>query len=136
MLHHIILSLTIFLSVLTTPVLQTMSWDFWTRNNYRNACIMTVGSLGIALLSHLLEGENLPQTDEKYCHEVSSMLDTLYFEYGPKIAVFEQAYKITAQDILTKNEQLEIARQQWHTQIDEEANIFLQRNGYDDSYFY
>lgn len=82
---------------------------------------MGAGFAGLGLLSHLFSEENSPQTPEEYCDQVSSMVDTLCFEYGAKIAAFEHAYKITGQDIVTKNEQLEIARQQWHTQIDEEA---------------
>ena len=43
----------------------------------------------------------------------------------PKLPLSERGYKITGNDITSKNEQLESARNQWHTQIDEEALSLL-----------
>ncbi len=38
--RKILLSLTVSLSLLSAPVAQAMSWNFWTRNNYENTWIM------------------------------------------------------------------------------------------------
>ncbi len=125
MVRRIILSLIISLSLLNASLTQTMAWAFWTQNNYKNSWIMGTGSVGLGLLCYLIEQANPPETVEEWCEQTSGRVEALQVEYEAKVAAFEHAYKITGNDIITKNEQLENARQQWHAQIDEEALSLL-----------
>ena len=110
---------------MSTPIAQAISWNFWARHNYRNSWIVGAGFAGAGLLHYLSEHANKPKTAEECYAEIESLLAALHAEYDAKITAFERGYKITGNDITSKNEQLESARNQWHTQIDEEALSLL-----------
>lgn len=126
MFHRTMLfSLIIGSSVLTAPVAQAMSWEFWTRNNYRNSLIAGGGAAAVGLIYYIWQHVNKSESPEECYARVQSMLNALHNEYDAKIAAFEQGYHITGNDLTSKNEQLELARQEWIARIDEEALAHL-----------
>ena len=114
-------SLVTGLSLLTAPVTQTMSWDFWTRDGYKNSLIAGGGAVAVGLVYYIWQQINKPETPEECYARSQRMLNDLRGKYDAKIAAFERGYHITGSDLTSKNEQLEAARQEWLARIDEET---------------
>lgn len=119
--RSILLSLATGLCLLSTPVTQAMSWDFWTRDNYQNTWLVGTGSAVVGLLYYAWQTVNKPETAEECYNRVQTISNNLHKHYDAKIADFERGYTITAGDITSMSGQFESARQQWTTRIDEDA---------------
>ncbi len=121
----ILLSLVTGLSLLSAPATQTMSWEFWTRNNYKNSWLAGAGMAGAGLVYYLWQQATKPETPEECFAKSQTILSGLHAKYDAKVAAFERGYKIVSDDLTVKNEEFASAQKTWRAQIDEEALAHL-----------
>lgn len=121
----ILLSLITGLSLLSTPVTQTMSWDFWTHNNYRNTWRLGGAIAGAGFVYYLWQQANKAETPEERYVKALKTVDMLHTKYDAKIIAFEKGYNITGDDLTGKNEQFISAQTEWRIHLNEEALAHL-----------
>ena len=121
----ILLSLVTGLSLLSAPATQAMGWDFWTRDNYKNSWLAGATAVGAGLVYYLWQQATKPETPEECYKKSQTIISGLHTKYNAKIAAFECGYKITSDDITSKNEEFASAQTAWHAHIDEEALAHL-----------
>ncbi len=59
-------------------------------------------------LYYLWQQANAPETPEECYAKAHTMLHNLHAKYDAKVAAFERGYKITGNDITSKNEQFDL----------------------------